>query len=127
MKRMSVEKYREVGKPKKPSKYRNKKTMVDGIEFDSKRESERYSELVLLEKAGEIRDLTLKETWLLQPSFVKAGKKYKAIYYEADFSYEDNNGKYIVEDVKGFKTAVFQLKRKMFEYKYPSLTLKIIK
>jgi len=107
-------------------KYHNVKTVVDGIKFDSRKEANRYCELKLLEKAGEIRELTLQESWVLIPAFTKDGKHYRAIYYVSDFSYYDKDDKYIVEDVKGFKTAVFQLKRKMFEYKYPNLTLKLI-
>ena len=110
----------------KQSKYRNSITTIKGIKFDSKRESLRYLELLTLEKAGKIKDLKLQEAFELQPAFSKAGKRYRAIYYYSDFSYNQDN-KYIVEDVKGFKTAVFQLKQKMFEYRYPDLTLKIIK
>lgn len=124
--RITAKEYRELT-GQKANKYHNTKKVVDNIEFDSKREAERYSELILLEKAGEIRDLKLQEAFVIQPAFEKGGKHYKAIYYVSDFSYNDKSGKRIVEDVKGFKTAVFQLKRKMFEYQYPNLTLKIIK
>ena len=108
------------------NKYRNRKTMIKRILFDSEREGLRYLELLSREKTGEIQDLKLQEAFELQPAFSKAGKRYRAIYYYSDFSYNQDN-KYIVEDVKGFKTAVFQLKQKMFEYRYPDLTLKIIK
>ena len=70
------------------SKYRNKKTQVDGIWFDSKKEAERYLELKALEQKGEIRKLKLQPVYELQPSFEHKGKKYRAITYRADFEYE---------------------------------------
>lgn len=109
------------------SKYHSKKVIVNGIEFDSKKEAKRYSELKLLEKAGEIVDLELQKVFELQPSFKKNGKTYRKITYKADFCYFDKRlNKYIVEDVKGFKTEVYKLKKKIFEYKYQELELREI-
>lgn len=107
------------------NKYRNKKVQVDMYVFDSMRESQRYKELALLEKAKVIKNLELQSKFLLQEGFKKNGKTYKPIYYIADFMYEES-GKVIVEDVKGMQTDVFKLKHKLFEYKYPELELKII-
>ena len=107
-------------------KYKNKKTQVDMYVFDSIAESRRYKELALLEKAGEISNLELQPRFLLQESFKKNGKTYRKIEYVADFQYEEN-GKVIVEDVKGIQTDVFKLKHKLFEKKYPELELRIIK
>lgn len=99
-------------------KYGAVKTTVDGITFDSKREAERYMELRILEKAGEIKNLALQPAFELQPGFVNAkGKKVRSIVYKADFAYTEN-GVYVVEDVKGMETDVFKLKRKMFDFKY---------
>lgn len=115
------------------NKYRNKKTVVDGIEFDSKAESNRYIELKLLEKAGQIKDLSLQPKFVLQPSFKKNGKTHRAIHYIADFIYIENGKNtptgegIVVEDVKGMETKEFKIKRKMFEYHYPSMELRIIK
>ena len=81
------------------NKYNNKKVQVDMYVFDSIRESQRYKELKLLERAGEISNLELQPKFLLQESFKKNGKTYKAINYIADFMYEEN-GKVVVEDVK---------------------------
>lgn len=106
-------------------KYRNKKVQIDMYVFDSKLESERYKQLYLLEKAGEIKNLQLQVPFLLQESFRKNGKTYRKIEYIVDFMYEEN-GQVIVEDTKGMKTEVFKIKQKLFEYKYPDLTLKII-
>lgn len=97
------------------SKYNAKKTVVDGIEFDSLREADRYCELKLLEKAKEIRNLELQPRFLLQEKFKdKQGVTHRKIEYVADFMYVDNDGKKIVEDVKGVMTDVYKIKKKMF-------------
>lgn len=108
------------------NKYRNKKVIVDGKKFDSKKEGDRYKELKLLERAGEISNLELQPRFLLQDKFKKNGKTYRKIEYVADFKYIEN-GKKIVEDVKGIQTDVFKLKHKIFEKVYPDLELRIIK
>ena len=108
------------------NKYRNKKTQVDMYVFDSIAESKRYKELELLQRVGEIQDLQLQPKFLLQESFKKNGKTYRKIEYIADFKYIEN-GKTIVEDVKGMQTDVFKLKHKIFEKVYPDLELRIIK
>lgn len=108
------------------SKYKNKKTQVDMYVFDSAKEAQRYRELKLLERAGEISNLELQPRFLLQESFKKNGKTYRKIEYVADFKYTEN-GKTIVEDVKGLQTDVFKIKHKMFEKKYPELELRIIR
>lgn len=106
------------------NKYRNKKTVVDGIEFDSKAESNRYIELKLLEKAGQIKDLSLQVPFELIPSYKKNGKTIRAAKYIADFVYYDNEKeKQIIEDTKGFKTEEYKLKKKLFEYKYRDLEI----
>lgn len=107
------------------NKYRNRKIVVDNIRFDSNLEAIRYRQLKLLLRAGEISNLELQPRFLLQDSFKKNGKTYRKIEYIADFQYIEN-GKTIVEDVKGIQTDVFKLKHKIFEKKYPELSLKII-
>lgn len=107
-------------------KYKNKKTQVDMYVFDSVLEAKRYKQLALLERAGEIKNLKLQVPFLLQESFRKNGKTFRKIEYIADFKYIEN-GKIIVEDVKGIQTDVFKLKHKLFEKKYPDLELRIIK
>lgn len=100
-------------------KYRAKKTVVDGIKFDSKKEATRYQQLKQLETEGKIKDLVLQPEYELIPKFKKNGKTYRKTVYKADFSYFDiETDKIIIEDVKGFKTDVYALKKKMFEYKY---------
>ena len=109
------------------SKYHNKKTVVDGITFDSKREAERYSELCYLKKAGIINRLTLQRKYKLLDPYVIDGKKKRGITYVADFEYwDEEKDRWIVEDVKGFETEVFKLKRKLFESKY-GMEIMIIK
>ena len=111
-------------------KYHNKKTVADGIKFDSKLEAERYEQLKILERAGVIRDLELQPSFELIPSFRKNGKTWRRTLYKADFRYilaEDDS--YIIEDVKGSTsviTDVFRLKQKLFEYKYPDYTISIV-
>lgn len=99
------------------SKYHAKKTEVDGIVFDSAKEARHYASLKLLEHAGIISNLRLQPRFLLQDSFTHDGKKERKIEYVADFMY-DQGGRAVVEDVKGLKTQVYKLKRKMFLYKY---------
>ena len=107
------------------NKYHNRKVQIDRYVFDSVKEGQRYRELALLEKAGEISELELQPKFLLQESFRKNGKTFMKIEYIADFKYTEN-GKTIIEDVKGIKTDVFKLKQKLFEYKYKDLELRII-
>ena len=112
----------------KPSKYHNKKVKIDNITFDSKLEATRYTELKLLERNGIIKDLQLQPSYELIPTFKKDNKTYKKTSYKADFSYFDNElGKTIIEDTKGFKTDVYTLKKKLFEYQYKDLTIREIK
>lgn len=106
------------------AKYHNKRTTVDGITFDSKKEAQRYSELKILERGGKISQLVLQPRFELQESFKKNGKTYRKIEYVADFMYRDNEKNVtIVEDVKGVKTDVYKLKRKMFEKVYKTLSI----
>lgn len=97
------------------NKYNNKKIFYDGIQFDSKREYERYKVLKTLHCSGRIRGLIVHPVFLLQPAFQYNGKMERSINYEADFTYFDNDlNKTVIEDSKGFRTEVYKLKRKMF-------------
>lgn len=98
-----------VDKEKKKSKYGNKKVIVDRIEFDSKKEANRYFELKILKLSGEITNLQLQ----VEYKFEVGGKKIAS--YFADFVYEEN-GKTIVEDVKSSATrkiATYRIKNKL--------------
>ena len=100
-------------------KYGNRKTTIDGITFDSKREAARYRQLKALEQAGEIADLELQPRFVLLDTFTDShGKRHQAITYVADFQYTEG-GRIVVEDAKGVETAVFKIKRKLFLSRYP--------
>ena len=90
------------------SKYKNVKTTIDGITFDSKKESARYAELKLLARSGLIQNLRLQVPYELIPK--QQGER--AVKYIADFVY-DENGETVVEDVKGVRTDVYRLKKKL--------------
>lgn len=97
------------------TKYHNKKTVINGITFDSRREAERYVELKVLQKKGLITQLELQPKFLLQKGFKYRGKTQSAITYKADFRYIDlETNTYVVEDVKGMVTQAFAIKKKMF-------------
>ncbi len=111
------------------SKYHAQKMTVGGIQFDSKKEATRYSELVLLERAGRIQGLERQVKFVLIPAqrefcneiYTKGKKKgcfkpgkllEKELSYVADFVYTED-GKQVVEDAKGFKTKDYIIKRKL--------------
>jgi hypothetical protein len=119
------------------SKYRAVRTKVDGHTFASKREAKRYGELILLARAGHIRELKLQPRYALCPLVidradvrdVNAGEPSKrrcpVANYVADFQYEESDRGYggvswrvVVEDAKGMKTETYRLKKKWFEAQY---------
>ena len=104
----------------KSNKYHNTKVIYKGIKFDSKKEMQRYKDLELSESTDYICNLELQKKFLLQEGYTNAeGKKKRPIYYIADFYYFDLlKDKWVVEDVKGVRTDVYKLKKKLFEYKY---------
>lgn len=109
------------------NKYHSTPCEVDGIRFDSQKEARRYSELKLLECAGEIKNLVVHPVYLLQGGFKHHGKYVRPITYEVDFGYTEN-GSHVVEDVKSeaTKTALFRVKQKMFWFIFPDFELRII-
>lgn len=105
--------YEIIGECKKGkrSKYGNRKVVLDGIEFDSKKESRRYVELRMRLRAGEITDLKYHEVFELNVEGAKVCK------YEADFTYIEN-GQLVVEDVKSKATRklpTYRLKKKLMK------------
>ena len=101
------------------TKYFSKKVEVDGIKFDSKREANYYIKLKELENEGKIKDLELQKNYLLQEKFKLGNKTRREITYRADFTYvTTEDDKLHVVDVKGYRTEVYRLKKKLFEYKY---------
>lgn len=99
------------------SKYHAKKTVVDGITFDSKREADRYLVLKGMEEDGIIEGLRRQVRYELVPSFDVDGRHYRPVYYVADFVYRED-GREVVEDVKGMRTDVYRLKSKLFARRY---------
>src|SRR5581483_870062 len=96
------------------NKYFNKFTLIQGIKFASKAEARRYDELRNLERAKIISGLTL------QPKFPLIVNGTKVCTYIGDFAYTEN-GKFVCEDVKGLKTAVYNIKRKLLLALQPNL------
>lgn len=106
------------------SKYHAKKTVVDGITFDSKKEAKRWQELRQLEQTGQINGLKRQVEFLLIPEQreedtigVRGGRKRGKLLerkctYIADFTYYEN-GELVVEDTKGIRTDVYKVKRKL--------------
>lgn len=99
------------------SKYRAKKTVVDGITFDSRKEADRYLVLRGMEEDGNIENLRRQVRYELVPAFDVDGKHYRPVCYVADFVYRED-GREVVEDVKGVRTDVYRLKSKLFARRY---------
>jgi hypothetical protein len=109
---------------KKMSKYHSRKVTRDGITFDSVKEAKRYSELLLLERAGAIQDLKRQVKFVLIPTqrepdtrgvrggIIKGKVLELECSYVADCVYTEN-GKTVVEDTKGFRTKDYVIKRKL--------------
>jgi hypothetical protein len=106
------------------SKFNAKRTEIDGITFDSKTEGEYYLHLKQQQEQGLIDSYELQPRFILQEGFKKDGKHIRPIKYVADFDVWKLDGTREIIDVKGFETADFKIKRKLFEKKFPfSLTL----
>lgn len=110
-------------KPKKRPKYNNKKTWIDGICFDSKKEAEYYSILKTLQVAGEIKGFCRQPEFIL----VEGNAEERAITYKADFIVFHNDGRIEIIDVKGYESDQWKRTYKQFKLKYPNMELKIVK
>lgn len=103
------------------SKYNSQKTVVNGIQFDSQKEAARYCALMLLAEAGQIKDLKLQPEFTIQEAFkTPQGESVRAVKYRADFSYfrkveegSEERWERVVEDVKGYRTKDYEIKRKL--------------
>ena len=112
------------------TKYKNQKVVVDGIQFDSKKEANRWLKLKDLERYGRITDLQRQVKFTLVPAirevvgYTKKGKPIercveRAVTYTADFVYKNSAGETIVEDTKSYITAkdnTYVIKRKLMRY-----------
>lgn len=104
------------------TKYHAKKTVVNGIMFDSRLEADRYQQLLLLEKAGEITGLMLQVEFQILKGWTnpETGERIKSRHYVADFVYHDRQtGRFVIEDTKGMETADFRLKWDYMKSEYP--------
>ena len=90
-------------------KYNNQNRIVDGVAFHSIKEAKRYSELLLMLKAGVIRDLQLQYPFRCDLNGVHI------CVYKCDFRYFDADGKEVIEDVKGYRTPVYKIKRNLMK------------
>lgn len=105
-------------------KYGAVATVVDGVRFSSKAEAARYQELRLLERAGHIKELELQPKYPIhacarQRSNGSPHQLLLVCHYIADFRYREGpQGVLVVEDVKGMRTPVYRLKKKLFELQY---------
>lgn len=110
----------------KQNKYRNQKTtrIIDKktVVIDSLKEANYYDTLFLQEKAGLIQDLKTQPEFELIPQIKHGDTVLRKIKYVADFSYTKNGKKYVV-DVKGLRTDVYKIKKRLFLLKYPNLVL----
>lgn len=94
----------ELPKSGRRNKYAAQRTVVNGINFASKKEAKRYAELILLQEAGKIRKLQLQVPFAIVIKTV----------YKADFTYFDESG-FVVEDTKGFRTREYKRKKRLMQ------------
>lgn len=102
------------------NKYRNTKTTVDGVTFDSRKEATRAAELALMQRAGIISDLRRQVKFELIPAQRREGKTVeRPVNYLADFVYTEN-GETVVEDVKSpaTRTKEYVIKRKLMLWEF---------
>ena len=99
------------------NKYYSKKIVHDNEKFDSKKEFNRFKDLQLVERGGVISGLKRQVKFELIPSQKNEFGKVieRPVSYVADFVYY-KNGRKIVEDVKGYKTPEYIIKRKLMLY-----------
>jgi hypothetical protein len=123
---ISLDEYRRLRA--KRHKYGARAIVEGGYRFDSQAEAERYAELQLLLRGGEIADLVLQPSYVLQEAFRdREGRRVAAIRYVADFAYTElSSDRQVVEDVKGVQTPVFKLKAKLFRFRYPQFDYRVL-
>lgn len=107
MEHITLEEYKQL-QQKGKSKYKAKKTNIDGHSFDSEKEANYYEELKIRLRVGEIRGFCIQPTFILAPN----------LKYKADFIVFNNDGTTEIIDVKGMKTKEYIVKKKVFEDKF---------
>lgn len=123
LQRRGAKTVRDKPKKAKKAKYRNIGTWQDGFYFRSQLELNRYLELKLLFKAGEIAGFILQPCFILQ----EGNENNKGITYTADFLILNNDGTYTIEDTKGYESQQWRRTYKQFKLRYPRLELKVVK
>ena len=132
---------------KRRHKYKAQRTYAHGKWFPSKLEAARYTELFFLERSGDITELELQPQFKfiiggnntelgMKPdicTYPKCGRptnfKRCALHpitvttYRADFRYKNRNGIVVVEDVKGYETPEFKIKKRLFEAYFGKLLI----
>lgn len=116
--KLTIAEFKALNKSK-ISKYRNKITVVDDISFHSKKEAARYGKLKLLVKSGDVTDFKMQVRYPIEVNGIKITT------YIADFVVTWKSGNVVVEDVKGIKTPMFNIKLKLMKAVY-GITIKII-
>lgn len=117
--RISSKQYRKLGK--RTNKYGVKRTRVNGIWFDSRKEAERYKLLKSMQMAREITDLELQPEYVLHVGEKPLiGDNRRPRVMRLDFRYKDSDGVERIEDVKSpaTKTPLYRLKKQMVEAWY---------
>lgn len=90
------------------NKFNAKQVTIDGIKFHSQKEGRRYADLKLLVRSGDITNLDTQPRFDFEHDDIFIG------FYKADFRYYDIKTKaWVIEDVKGMKTPIYRLKKKM--------------
>ena len=105
----------------KPNKYGAKKTLVDGITFDSKLEARRYVQLMEMQRHSLIRELQRQVRYSLDVNSKKIGT------YIADFVYTDKTGAEVIEDAKGVLTPLYRRSKKHFQAQYGKTIVEVTK
>ena len=112
------------------SKYGNHRVFRYGQWFDSSHEADRFFELSMMQRAGQISELKTQVPFELIPTQrepdtvgkrggIKPGKCIeKSCVYYADFVYIDKDGHKVVEDAKGMKTEAYKIKKKLMLYRH---------
>lgn len=96
------------------SKYHARRTVLDGMSFDSGAEAARWSQLHLMERAGMVRDIRRQVSFELVPGEAGPdGKRMRPMRYVADFVWTDSDGREHVEDVKGVRTEAYKIKKRL--------------
>lgn len=108
------------------TKYNNRKVVYNGHTYDSQKEADKAVELDFLKKNGHVLDWRPHPAFVVQPRFFYQGKIILPIRYIADFWVKYPDGHEEVIDTKGYKTADFLIKAKMWRYKYKDSGIKLI-